>query len=474
MKRRDFINRGLLTAFAGTVASPVLLSGFKSPNRSEFHSKTKNIIFLVSDGMSIGTATMADLLLQRKEGRTSQWMDLYRQNKIKRALMDTASADSPVTDSAAASSAWGGGVRVKNGRLNVGPGGVEYKPILQKFKDAGKAVGCVTTVPITHATPAGFCVNMKHRNMQDKIASKYLELRFDVMMGGGMEYFDGRKREDKKNIFSDFKNQGFNVINTKAQMDLVEPGNPTLGVFFDDGLPYAIDHKSDKDLTKKIPTLAEMTNKALSLLQDNKEGFVLQVEGGKVDWAAHANDAAGLLYDQIAFDDAVKIAIQFAKSRQDTLVIITTDHGNANPGLIKHDKVNTMFETLHNIKHTNEWVLNGISLNNTPSYVIERLNYAQGITINTDEAKSLLKHYDESIEINGLYNAYKLPYRKLAEIQRAYTSIYWAGMNHSADFVELAMYGTGNEALPPFIKNTELHNYMLAATGIEEFVSLIN
>ena len=417
--------------------------------------------------MSIGTATMADLLLQRKEGRGSQWINLYRQNKIKHALMDTASADSLVTDSAAASSSWGGGVRVKNGTLNVGPGGVTYKPILQKFKEVGKSVGCVTTVPITHATPAGFCVNFKHRNMQDKIASKYMDLRFDVMMGGGMEYFDGKKRDDKRNIFGDFKKQGFSVVNSKKEMNLVEPGNPVLGVFHEDGLPFSADQNSDQELMEKIPTLSDMMRKAIALMQNNKEGFVLQVEAGKVDWAAHANDATAILYDQIAFDNAVTEALNFAEGRDDTLVIITTDHGNANPGLIKTDKVNKMFDTLHEAKHTNEWVLNGITKNDNPSDVIDRLNYAQGITISVEEAKSILKGY-ASLDNNGLYNAYKLPFRKLAEIQQNYTSIYWAGMSHSADFVELAMYGAGSEALPPFVKNTELHNYMLEVTGVKK------
>ena len=156
MKRRDFLNSGLLTAFTGTLAAPTLLSGCTPSNVRELKGNTKNIIFLVSDGMSTGTLNMADLLMQRKFGKSSKWIELYRENKASRAFMDTASADSMVTDSAAGSSSWGGGVRVNNGSLNVGPNGEMYKPILQKFKEAGKSVGCVTTVPITHATPADF------------------------------------------------------------------------------------------------------------------------------------------------------------------------------------------------------------------------------------------------------------------------------------------------------------------------------
>ena len=240
MKRRDFINTGVLTAVAGTLATPGIISGCSS-EKNIIRGKAKNIIFMVSDGMSSGTLNMADLLLQQKEGQGSTWINLYRENRIKRAYMDTASANSLVTDSAAASSSWGGGKRVYNSRLNVNPDGSFNKPVLQKFKEAGKSVGCVTTVPVTHATPAGFCVNMKNRSMQDAIASIYLDLKFDVMMGGGLEFFNGEKRADKTNIINSFIDSGFQVVRDRREMDLVLPGKPLLGVFSKGGLPYSLD-----------------------------------------------------------------------------------------------------------------------------------------------------------------------------------------------------------------------------------------
>ena len=466
MKRRDFINSGLLTTITGTLAAPVLLSNYKKRT-----GKTaRNIIFMVSDGMSSGTLNMADLLLQKKEGRGSTWIDLYRKNLATRALMDTASANSLVTDSAAGSSAWGGGRRVKNSSLNVNADGSFNKPILQKFKDAGKAVGCVTTVPITHATPAGFCVNFKHRNMQDKIASKYLELKFDVMLGGGLEYFDGSKRLDKRDIFGDFEKAGFQVVKDKKQLALANNEKPLLGVFYNDGFPYSLDLENNAELKAKVPTLAEMTRKAIDLMANKSEGFVLQVEGGKVDWAAHGNDASALLYEQIAFDMAIAEAVKFAEKREDTLVVITSDHGNSNPGLIKSDKVDQKFETLFTAKHTNDWILFGIKETDKPSQVIDRIQYAQNIVISEEEAKIILNGYEKNEE--GLYNAYKLPFETLAQIQKKYTSVGWAGMDHSADFVELSMFGCGKENLPPMIKNYQLHNYLLMAAGINELVAV--
>lgn len=467
MERKDFLRIGGLLATGTVLGAPVYANEIAPTQIAEVSGKkAKNIILLVSDGMSTGTLNMADLLLQRKEGRGSHWVNLYRQNSVKRALMDTASANSIVTDSAAASSSWGSGVRVNNGSLNVSENGEFHKPIWQKMKAAGKSVGCVTTVPITHATPAGFCVNSKSRKGQAEIAEKYLALRFDVMMGGGLENFAADKREDKKDMFAAFESQGFSVIRNRDEMLDISTSKPILGVFSEDGLPYSIDRENDEMLKKTIPTLAEMTTKAIAQMKNNPKGFALQVEGGKVDWAAHGNDIAALLYDQIAFDEAVKVAIDFAEKDKETLVIITTDHGNANPGIIYGAKASEKFDTIQKYKHSNDWILRGLSKDSTVAQVIERVAAGCGYTISDDEASELLAYYAK-LDNEGLYNPRKTPFKKLAEIQGKQNSVGWISMDHSADFVELAMFGVGSELLPAFIKNTDLHYLMLNATQVK-------
>ncbi len=411
--------------------------------------------------MSTGTLNMADLLLQQKEGRHSTWVQLIRDQRVRRAFMDTASASSLVTDSAAGSSAWGCGIRVKNGSLNTGPNGEQYQPILQKFKSAGKSVGCVTSVQITHATPAGFCINSVSRSM-DEIPEKYLKEGFDVMMGGGTEVFSKDLRKDKQDFFKEFEGKGTLMVLNKEDMMSLQPGKPVLGVFCEGGLPYALDHVQDTALQAKIPTLKEMTLKAIELMKGNPKGFVMQVEGGKVDWGAHANDTGALLYDQIAFDETIKAVIDFAEKDKETLVILTTDHGNANPGLFGGKNMDRIMK----FRHTNEWVLNGISVKNSPAQVIERIEYAQGVVITPKEALSLLENY-AGLEENGLYNPKKLPYEKLAKMQSVHTGVGWASMSHSGDFVELAAFGPGSELLPPFVKNYELHNFMLNAAEVK-------
>lgn len=468
MNRRRFFRNGSLFTMGAAVLNPFESNAaVPAINAIGKNKKAKNIIFLVSDGMSTGTLNMADLYLSRKTGKGSNWLQLYKDQRISRALMDTASASSIVTDSSAGSSSWGGGVRVKNGVLNIAPNGDKPIPIWQKFKKAGKMAGCVTTVPITHATPAGFCVNNDSRNAQQDIAEDYLRLGFDIMMGGGSNYFSAEARKDKKDMYGEYRAKGWTVARTRNEMMAAGNDKPVLGVFADDALPYTIDRRSSKQLTDTTPTLAEMAQKAIDHMRGHKNGFVLQVEAGKVDWGAHANDIGALLYDQVAFDEAVKVAIDFAEKDGETLVIITTDHGNANPGVIYGKDANANFDSLQKFTQTNEWILNEIKPNFTATQVRDLVQQANSHTISDEEAKTILSYYDGLHKEEGLYNYKKLPYKAFAEMQKARTSVGWISMDHSADYVELAMFGPGSQLLKPFVKNIDLHYLMLEAAEVE-------
>lgn len=469
MDRRKFFRAGTLATIGGALIHP--LNGIAAPLTSaeEFKGKkAKNIIMMVSDGMSSGTLNLANLYSDRILGKTSNWLQLYLDNSVSRGLMDMASASSIVTDSSAASSSWGGGHRVKNGSINIGENGEEYMPIWQKFKKAGKKAGCVTTVPITHATPAGFTVSLKSRNDQAKIAEEYLRIGYDVLLGGGNQYFDASLRKDGADMYGKFAQKGYRIAKTKKELLQQKDNKPLLGVFYDDALPYAIDRINDAVLTETIPTLAEMTAVAIEQMKKHPQGFVLQVESGKVDWAAHANDVAGLIHEQLQFDDAIKTAIEFAKQDKETLVIITTDHGNANPGLIYGKYANDHFDSLAHYSQTNEKLLNAFSSQTSEKEVIDYIKASIGITIDTVEAQKIQSYYSSiEKEENGLYNYKKLPYHTFAEIQKKYNSIGWISMDHSADYVEIAMYGPGQEMHKPFIKNTDLHYFMLQAAEVE-------
>lgn len=467
MDRRKFFKIGSVATVGTGLLYP--LNGLAQPLDIPTYSnkKPKNIIMMVSDGMSSGTLSMTDIFLNRKYGKPSNWMSLYHENKVSRALMDMASASSIVTDSAAASSSWGGGHRVSNGSLNVGPNGEAHTPIWVKFKKAGKMAGCVTSVAITHATPAGFCANSNKRNAQDDIAEQYLERGFDVLMGGGDNFFNKDKRKDKQDLYTKFKNKGYQIAKSRAELKNLQAKAPVLGVFADDALPYYIDRNSDTELQRHVPTLAEMSAKAIEVLSQSHNGFVLQIESGKVDWAAHANDLGGLIHEQIQFDEAIKVVMDFAEKDKETLVIITSDHGNANPGIIYGKYANDNFDAVQKYKQTNEWILNSFSEKSTIKQIIETVEYANGSILSEEDAKHILNYYAglEKQE-DGLYNYRKLPFKTFAEIQSKTNSVGWISMDHSADYVELAMFGPGSEKLKPFIKNTDLHYFMLEAAEV--------
>jgi alkaline phosphatase len=462
--RRNFMRTGMASAIllgAGVWPADAVRSKEKA---KPTEGSARNVIFLVSDGMSSGTLAMADILLRRREGRPSHWISLYERNDLRRGLMDMASLDSIVTDSSAASSSWGCGYRVNNNSVNIGPGGEQYTPVLKAFRDAGKGTGLVTTTTITHATPAGFGANVPQRGMEQQIAEQYLERRYDVLLGGGTRFFDGARRTDGRNLFADFRNAGYRVVGRKTELyDLPNNADPVLGTFASGHLPFALDHINTPEYRESIPTLAEMTQIALNRLSRNGNGFIVQVEGGRVDHAAHGNDVGGLIYDQIAFDDAVGVAVEFAEHNPDTLVIVTTDHGNANPG-VNSPNANRNFDRIQEFTHTNSWIMSGVDESSTVSAIQARVEEATSLKIRKEEAHVLLKSVLELY--TPPYRLMSQPSAVLGQILANYTSVNWIGSTHTSDYVELAAFGPGSEAVRPFVKNTEMFAAMTHAAGV--------
>ena len=469
MNRRKFFKNGSLFTLGTALLNPFdgVANNTLEATENFRNKKAKNIIFLVSDGMSQGTLNMTNVFKNHRDGTDTTWIQGYKDNKLVRALMDTESANSLVTDSAAGGSAWGSGFRVKNGSINVGVNGEEYLPILQKFQKRGKKVGVVTSVPVTHATPSSFCTNSKSRSSQEAIAEHYIDLNIDIMLGGGRDFFDKNNRKDKRDLISEYLQKGFQVVLNRNEFLSIKQNQKVLGLFGGNGMDYDIDRQNDPEVSQQQPTLAEMTRAAIAHL-DNKNGFVMQVEGGRVDWAAHANDIAGLIHDQLAFDDAVKVALDFAEKDKNTLVIITTDHGNANPGIMYGKDVTTRFDSLLKYKKSNEWLLNQINKDTTATKLDELVDFANGFKLSEDENKKILSYYNglEKPE-DGLYNYKKVPLQYYSDLQKTRNAVGWISTEHTGDYVELAAYGPGSQLLKSFVKNTDLHYLMLRAAEFE-------
>jgi alkaline phosphatase len=241
--------------------------------------------------------------------------------------LQTASADNPITDSAASGTAMATGVKTDNGHISVDPDEAFLETILEIAEARGVATGLVTTVQISHATPAAFAAHVPDRNMYTEIARQMIESGVDVLLGGGEdEYLPSTEtgcypqlgeRDDGRDLITEAQAAGFTYVCDLVGLAAVDPltTDRLLGLFADEGMvrPFS-------------PSLALMTEKAIEILQRDPEGFFLMVEGGQIDWAAHANDAANVIGDVIGFDDAVQVGLDYAAIHPDTLVIVTADH----------------------------------------------------------------------------------------------------------------------------------------------------
>ena len=197
--RRDWLKTATLSGAAAVLAG---IKASAEPAGAPA-KKVRGVVFMVSDGMSPGVLTLAESYSQLTRKMGTQWWSLLNDRKAARGLMDTASANSMVTDSAAASSSWGGGQRVNNGSININPAGQQVTPIAEILKKKNLRIGLVTTATVTHATPAGFAASVPKRNDENFIAPQYLD-RVDVVLGGGSGYFDKKDRPDKRVLSADF------------------------------------------------------------------------------------------------------------------------------------------------------------------------------------------------------------------------------------------------------------------------------
>lgn len=464
MKRRSFLKFGMgaCALFGARIA------GASTETGSSTFADPKSVILMVSDGMSFGTLCAADQFRRWRDGRPSNWMRLLEEKRGCRAAMDMASADSPVTDSAAAASSWSGGTRVNNGSLNVDPEGREHPPIADAAREAGKAVGLVTTTQLTHATPAGMAAVVPRRSMQNEIAGQYFERRIDVLLGGGIEHFDPGRRPDQRNLLGEFESAGYATARNAQEMRAgAGKSDRLIGVFSEEHLPFEIDRMNRDDLKSSVPSLSEMTSIALDVLDRRNTGFFLLLEGGRVDHAAHANDLGGLIHDQLAFDDAVATALEFIEKRPNTLLIITTDHGNANPGfLAQGEKAEAAAERFSGFKGSFESIWPKLTVESTPAEIREVLGNVLGLPFNESQA-GLLR--------DALRGQYKAPFYQmnpasslLGQLVANHTEFGWIGNDHTSDYVELWATGPGSESIGYLLRNTDLHRIMANALSGSE------
>ena len=283
-----------------------------------FAAAPKYVFVFIGDGMSTPQRMVAEEF-SRVTGRGELAMNALPYQANTR----TKSANSIITDSAAAATAIACGEKTNNGMLGVRPDGSRLESAAAVAKAKGMKVGIMTTVTIVHATPAGFYAHNKNRGCSYQIALDLIGSGFDYFAGGGVyDKFDDKKDPMYRgNVFALAEKAGYKVcLDDRVAWSALGPGSKSWSVFGANGMPFAIDADGSQ------PTLAELVKKGVEVL-DNPKGFFLMCEGGKVDYAGHANDAATDLHDVLALDDAVKVALAFQERHPaETLVVTTGDH----------------------------------------------------------------------------------------------------------------------------------------------------
>ena len=288
----------------------------------------KNVIVMIPDGMSMDGVTLARWYQNGKP---------LHMDPMASGLVQTHSADAAIADSAPAGTAMATGHKSHTGFVGVLPDentmpGLQSlaekdkrKPvasILEAAQLAGKATGIIATSEIMHATPADFSAHYPNRKNYDALSEQQVYQEMDVVLGAGAKFLQAEHRGDNEDLISVIK-ENYQYVTSPSEMNSITSGK-LWGMFSDTALAYEF----DRDATKE-PSLAEMTKKAINLLSQDKDGFFLMVEGSKIDWAAHANDPIGIISDVLAFDQAVGVALDFAKKDGNTLVVAATDHGNS-------------------------------------------------------------------------------------------------------------------------------------------------
>jgi alkaline phosphatase len=288
--------------------------------------RAKYVFLFIGDGMAMSQISSAEIYTTARSSTDITVTRLGFTGLPVSGLTTTYDAGTFITDSASAITAIATGNKTLSGVLNMDPGKTTaYKTIAEYAHEAGMKVGVVTSVTLDHATPAGFFAKTPSRSNYYDIAVQMVKSGFEYFAGGGLLEPTG-KNKDQPDVIQTAQDAGYVYVNSRAAFDALKPGadkiiaiNATLQ---DAGsMPYELDRKPG-DLS-----LADYTRKGIELFQDNPQGFFLTVEGGKIDWACHANDAGAAIHDVIAFDNAVKIALDFARAhQQETLIIVTGDH----------------------------------------------------------------------------------------------------------------------------------------------------
>jgi alkaline phosphatase len=371
-------NRTRVPAVAGGLGATILLglaANFAIGHQNDHHGGhgkphgAKNVILFIGDGMGVSEVTAARYYQYGAAGRMQ--MDRLP-NTGYQTTWSLKPGFAPYKvdydpDSASTATMWATGEKTIDERLSQGPSSAENVPgenlrtVLEIARRQGKKTGNVSTAEITDATPAALNSHISLRGCQGpndtrttcptetkaagglgSIAEQTVDTKVDVVLGGGRNRFlQPLAAGGTTNVIDYAKSKGYQYVENASQLEGVKPGKPVLGLFhpsnmttewtgpiaaLGDGVPAHKCTTTNRPATE--PSLSAMTTKALSLLQGDKDGFFLQVEGASIDKQDHAANACAQIGETVAFDQAIGVALDYQRRHPDTLVLVTADHSH--------------------------------------------------------------------------------------------------------------------------------------------------
>mgnify|MGYP003370895126 FL=1 len=447
------------------------------------HGQAKYVFYFIGDGMGVNQVNGTEMYqAEFQKGIIGVEPLLFTQFPVG-TMATTFSATNSVTDSAAAGTALATGEKTYNHAISVDVDKNPLQTVAEKAKKAGKKVGVTTSVSVDHATPASFYAHQPDRDMYYEIALDLPKANFDFYAGGG--FLKPNTTFDKKeapSIFPIFEQAGYTVARgyqdykdkaAKAdKMILIqrEGANPSC-------LPYALDRK-EGDLT-----LAQITESAIDFLTKGKDkGFFLMVEGGKIDWACHANDAATVFNEVKDMDDAIKVAYEFYKKHpKETLIVVTADHETGglvlgtgryalNLKALQYQKNSTdvLSQRISDLRKAKG---NKVTWEDMKALLAEEMGFWKQLPLSWSQERKLRDEFEKSFVKNKVVFAESMysksePMAACAkEVMNEMAMVGWVSGGHSAGFVPVFAVGAGSHLFGGKIDNTEIPKRIAKAAG---------
>lgn len=448
--RRRFLQSSAAAAAALAATAPCLAAApHPTPGRA------RNVILCIADGVSSPHYALA-----RAFKGAPLSFEPWACGQV-----STASADAFITDSAAAGSALATGHRTLNRHVSVDAAGQPRRTILEAARDAGLATGLVVTGGLTTATAAVFASHHLNRSASLDLARQLVQADLTVMFSGGRDLLAEPLAEGDATTLADhLRAQGYALPTTAAELAATPPGK-VFGQFAPGSLYPVIDRAT---FGPDQPFLPDLARHALRTLDAQTNGFFLMIEGTQADWAGHQNDPAMLVHELLEFDDAVAVVQAYAAGRDDTLVIVLSDHGCAGLGVgnlrSQADRrtglpPESLVAALRNLRTSTIglWEKHGIMATPDVPTIRRVVGEHWGVALSVAQAEEILvasRHPHRDEDCDGIGRVFC----------RDFTYLDWTTHEHTGEDVPLFAWGPG--APRGTLHLTDINATMVQALGL--------